>query len=205
MTGLALLAFLGDGNTTTQGDYKEVVSRGVKYLKEQQDPETGLLGARVGGAFMYNHGIATLALCEAYYFSKNPLIKSTAQGAIDFILRGAQPVRGLALRVAADRRQRHLGHRLDGVRAEVGRGGRARDRQGGLRRRAFLVRRGHRPVDGPLRLPDHGLGELAHRARQQALPGREGRGDDRRGAALPLLPGPGPATRSTSWRSTPSC
>ena len=72
------------------------------------------------------------------------------------------------------------------------------DRQAGLRRRAVVVRRGHRPGHGPRRLPDAmGSQSSRIRARQRALPRREGRGDDRRGAALPLLPGPGPRRGST--------
>jgi hypothetical protein len=87
MTGLALLAFLGDGNTTREGTYKEVVARGIAWLKDQQDPESGLIGRRIGHQYMYGHAIATLAVCEAYYFSKSPLIKKVAQPAIDLITR----------------------------------------------------------------------------------------------------------------------
>mgnify|MGYP001816021929 CR=1 FL=1 len=43
MTGLGLLAFLGDGNTTRQGPYKEVVARGVNWLRDQQDSDSGLI------------------------------------------------------------------------------------------------------------------------------------------------------------------
>jgi len=91
MTGLCLLAFLGDGNTTTKGEYADNVARGIKYLKGQQDPDTGLLGDDIGHGFMYNHAIGTLAICEAYYFSKSPLIKRTAQKAINFITRARNP------------------------------------------------------------------------------------------------------------------
>jgi len=91
MTGLALLAFLGDGNTTIRGEYKDNVNRGVAWLKGQQDRDTGLLGEAIGHGYMYNHAIATLAICEAYYFSKSPLIKRTAQDAINFITRARNP------------------------------------------------------------------------------------------------------------------
>ena len=91
MTGLALLAFLGDGNTTREGEYKDVVARGIKWVKDQQDPDTGLLGEKLGHAFIYNHAIATLAITEAYYFSKSPLIKRTAQDAINYITTARNP------------------------------------------------------------------------------------------------------------------
>ncbi|TDJ69333.1 MAG: hypothetical protein E2O39_11795 [Planctomycetota bacterium] len=91
LTGLALLAFLGDGSTMRQGAYKETVTRGIKWLREQQDYETGLFGEELGTTFLYNHGIATLAICEAYYFSKSPLIKNTAQKAANYIMQARNP------------------------------------------------------------------------------------------------------------------
>ncbi len=91
VTGLALLAFLGDGNTMRRGPHKVVVTRGVKWLREQQDYETGLFGEEIGHTFLYDHSIAALAICEAYYFSKSPLIKRTAQQSINYILRARNP------------------------------------------------------------------------------------------------------------------
>lgn len=91
VTGLALLAFLGDGSTTREGPYKEQVARGLAWLKLQQDPDTGLIGERIGHAFLYNHAIATLALCEAYHFSKSPLLKRPAQDAVNFLSTARNP------------------------------------------------------------------------------------------------------------------
>ena len=91
LTGLCLLAFLGDGHTTTKGDYADNVARGIGFLKSQQDPDTGLIGNDIGHGYMYNHAIATLAICEAYYFSRSPLIKRTAQKAVNFITRARNP------------------------------------------------------------------------------------------------------------------
>ncbi|HUR29386.1 MAG TPA: prenyltransferase/squalene oxidase repeat-containing protein [Planctomycetota bacterium] len=91
MTGLALLAFLGDGSTTVEGKYKEQVAKAVKWMKDRQDQDTGLYGEKIGHLFMYDHAIATLAMCETYYFSRNPLLKHSAQDAIDFISRSRNP------------------------------------------------------------------------------------------------------------------
>ncbi len=91
VTALALLAFLGDGNTTTQGEYKDVVGKGIAWLKDQQDPDTGMFGERSSHDFIYDHALGTLAMCEAYYFSKSPLIKGTAQKAINFIFTARNP------------------------------------------------------------------------------------------------------------------
>ena len=87
VTGLALLAFLGDGNTTNTGTYRDVVARGIKWLREQQDPATGLIGAMVSRDFIYDHSIATLAMSETYYFSKSPLLKPALQNAVGYIHR----------------------------------------------------------------------------------------------------------------------
>ena len=40
---------------------------------------------------MYSHSIASLAMCEAYYFSKNPILKGTTQKAVNFISRARNP------------------------------------------------------------------------------------------------------------------
>lgn len=92
VTGLALLAFLGSGHTTKHGKYKNVVRKGVKWLISVQDPETGCLGeVNSHQAFLYDHGIATLALCEAYGLSRWPILKEPAQKAINFIHAARNP------------------------------------------------------------------------------------------------------------------
>ena len=91
VTGMALLAFLGEGNTTSEGDYKEVVAKGIGWLREIQDPDTGLFGEMSSHEFLYNHAIASLAVCEAYYASKSPLLKRTAQRSIYYIQRARNP------------------------------------------------------------------------------------------------------------------
>jgi len=91
VTGLALLAFMGDGSTTRIGPHKDAVTRGLKWLRGQQDQETGLFGVKSGHTFLYDHAIASLAMCEAYYFSKSPLLKHTAQKSVDYIHRARNP------------------------------------------------------------------------------------------------------------------
>ena len=91
VTGLALLTFLGDGHTTAEGRYREVVSRGIAWLKSRQDPDSGLIGDRASHDFLYDHALATLAICEAYYFTKSPLIKRTAQEAVNYIVSARNP------------------------------------------------------------------------------------------------------------------
>jgi len=90
-TGLALLAFLGAGNTMTTGRYKKVVQSGLKYLQSVQDPEDGCIGQKAGQHFMYGHALATLAMIEGFYLSRQPMLKSPAQKALDFISRARNP------------------------------------------------------------------------------------------------------------------
>jgi hypothetical protein len=65
ISGLALLAFLGDGHSFLRGTYRRTVEKGIAYLMDVQDDASGRLGPAQGN-YMYNHGIALLALCEAY-------------------------------------------------------------------------------------------------------------------------------------------
>jgi len=93
-TGLALLSFLGAGYTHQEGKYKDEVYRGLMYLIDhiKNDP-ADLIDRRVPGQFssplskhqMYEQGIATLAICEAYQMTHDPILKNTCQRAVDFI------------------------------------------------------------------------------------------------------------------------
>lgn len=86
-TGLALLAFLGAGYTQHEGKYQQVVQRGIYRLlliMEESDRGASFLFNSPQG--MYNQGIATFALCEAYQLSGDEALKQPAQRAITFIV-----------------------------------------------------------------------------------------------------------------------
>lgn len=90
VTGLALLCFLGAGNSTSIGEFQDQVKKGVQYLRGIQD-EDGCIGSKQGN-YMYNHAIASLAMAEAYSLSNyNPLLKTPAQKAIDFVVKAQNP------------------------------------------------------------------------------------------------------------------
>jgi hypothetical protein len=91
VTGLALLAFLGNGHTMTRGTHKEVVRRGIRWLTREQDRESGLFGEEIGHAFLYDHAIATLAMCETYYLDKSTVLKAKVQRAMNYISRARNP------------------------------------------------------------------------------------------------------------------
>lgn len=84
-TGLALLAFLGHGETHQEGDYQETVKRGLYYLTSQM-LTTSHGGDLRGAGNMYSHGIASIALCEAYAMTRDKELEAFSQKAIDFIL-----------------------------------------------------------------------------------------------------------------------
>ncbi len=85
VSGLALCAFLGAGYTNRGNHpFKNTVSKGLRYLKNVQDPE-GCFGARSGPNYIYNHATASLAMVEAYGMTESPIFKGSAQRCLEFI------------------------------------------------------------------------------------------------------------------------
>lgn len=97
LTGLALLAFLGQGisigskieivDTAMGKRYSagEVVKKGVRWLLDRQR-ENGALSDPDWSYAMYNQALATMAVCEAYGISRNRELKRPAQKAVDFLV-----------------------------------------------------------------------------------------------------------------------
>ncbi len=94
MTGLALLAFLGAGNTHLDGKYKDNVKRGLEYLLTEQASDGNLGGHSEKFAFMYSHGIATLALSEAYAMTRDRRLLAPLQSAIGYTVSSQHPTTG---------------------------------------------------------------------------------------------------------------
>jgi hypothetical protein len=90
LTGLALLCFLGAGETHQSGNYKEVVKGGLKHLRDIQDTE-GCFGPRTSAHFQYNHMCASLAMTEAYGMTQSMIFKDAAQRGINFIHQSQNP------------------------------------------------------------------------------------------------------------------
>ena len=107
-TALGLLPFLGAGYTHEQGKYQKVVEEGLYYLTGR------MIETRHGGDLqegtMYAHGLATLAICEAYAMTGDPELESYAQKAVDFIVHAPASARRLAL--PAWHTRRYDGYRL---------------------------------------------------------------------------------------------
>jgi hypothetical protein len=89
---LALLPFLGAGHTHKKGKYQEVVQAGLYYLASHQDSQTGSLWEPTGR--MYSHGIASIALCEAYAMTHDRSLLEPSRQALNFIVAAQDPVGG---------------------------------------------------------------------------------------------------------------
>jgi hypothetical protein len=79
-TALALLPLLGAGETHRKGPHSRSVQRGLNYLLARQKRDGDF------GEGMYAQGLATIALCEAYALTTDPVLKGPAQRAINFIV-----------------------------------------------------------------------------------------------------------------------
>jgi hypothetical protein len=97
-TGLSMLAFLGAGYTHTDGKYRLVVGRGLGYLLGNQRADGDLFvpqDARSNlNVWLYSHGIASIALGEAYGMTRDPSLQDPAQRALDFIVAAQNPSEG---------------------------------------------------------------------------------------------------------------
>lgn len=91
-TGLAVLAFLGSGHTHKSGKYKSTVKKALKFLARKQRGN-GSLGFWEGEE-IYNHAIATTALCEAYGMTGDKEMKKAAEKAVAYCLKAQNPGAG---------------------------------------------------------------------------------------------------------------
>lgn len=94
LTGLALLAMLGAGHTHQRGDYRATVGRGLEFLASQQHADGNVGGQAEPYAFMYCHGMATLALSEALAMSGDAKLRPFVERAIGYTLRAQNRATG---------------------------------------------------------------------------------------------------------------
>jgi hypothetical protein len=85
-TALAMLPFLGAGQTHLTGKYRGTVSRGLKWLIENQDADGDLRAGSNGNEGMYTHGQAAIVLCEAFAMTGDEALRIPAQKSVDFIV-----------------------------------------------------------------------------------------------------------------------
>lgn len=96
LTGLAVLAYLGAGHTHQSGEYKDVIADGLDFLlrAQAQHSDGSVVGNATKFARMYCHGMATLALSEAYSLTGDTQLKAPVRRAIDFTIDAQNPSSG---------------------------------------------------------------------------------------------------------------
>ena len=85
-TAMALLPFLGTGETHHQGKYKKTIENGLYFLVRSTHVEGDRASLLEPGGRMYGHGLASIALCEAYGMTHDRWLQDPAQRAINFIV-----------------------------------------------------------------------------------------------------------------------
>lgn len=88
-TALALLPFLGAGHTPRDGQYADVVARGVRFLVAQL--RFAPQGGDLRDGTMYAQGLAAIALAEAAAMASDEALRAPAQAALDFIVHTQHP------------------------------------------------------------------------------------------------------------------
>ena len=97
-TAFGLLPFLAAGITNKpsiknkQIDYSKGVEKAIASLIARQSKASADRGNY--GGDMYSHGIATIAMCEAYGLTSDPRIKVSAQLGLNYIISAQDPAGG---------------------------------------------------------------------------------------------------------------
>src|SRR5207244_1946905 len=99
-TAFALLPMLGAGQThrvspdKATNRYAKNVDKGLKYLLLKQNKDGAFYVSASGNTHMYAHGLATIAVCEAYGLTADPALRRPAQLALNYIARAPSPEGG---------------------------------------------------------------------------------------------------------------
>jgi prenyltransferase beta subunit len=84
IVGACCVAFLANGQVPGSGEYGTVVAKGLDYLLKNAQPNGFIFNGGEGGP-MYHHGLATLALAEAWGQSQEPQIRDALKRAVELI------------------------------------------------------------------------------------------------------------------------
>jgi hypothetical protein len=91
-TGLALLCFLGHGETPGHSaEFSVVVTNAINAIVAEGAKSQGNLsftGSFAVKPAVYDHAIATYALCEAYAMTKDPALEPAVRQAVNIIVKG---------------------------------------------------------------------------------------------------------------------
>src|SRR5271156_1057942 len=84
LVSMGALAFLAAGNTPGRGKYGQNVDRALGYVLKHAKP-SGLLNIADGHRDMYNHGLSTFVLGQAYGMTSDTRIGSVLEKALKLI------------------------------------------------------------------------------------------------------------------------
>jgi len=88
-TAMGLLPFLAAGQThESKGPYQKNIQQGINWLIRHQKNTGDLSVGTDPHSQMYSHGLATIALCEAYGMTQDQRVGYAAQAAVNFIESG---------------------------------------------------------------------------------------------------------------------
>ena len=91
-TAFGLLPLLAAGKThkpAQDNPYDKTIERGLAFLIRRQDKKAGSYDGN-----MYSHGLAAIAMCEAYGLTQDPNLRKSAQLAINYIVQAQHPTNG---------------------------------------------------------------------------------------------------------------
>ncbi len=94
MTGLAVLCFLGHGETPESIEFGPTVKKGVDWLLNTGTENQGKLSQHKDGfpnPAVYEHAIGTYALGEYYSMTKDDRVKDVLMQAVNYIVQGQAP------------------------------------------------------------------------------------------------------------------
>ncbi|MCG8583536.1 MAG: hypothetical protein MI757_02360 [Pirellulales bacterium] len=94
-TAMALLPYLGAGYTHMEGKYKTQVWGGLDYLIKRMKPHPESRGGSlIDGGRNYDHGLALIALAEAYAMTQDSRLRGPVVAATNFSLYAQDPTKG---------------------------------------------------------------------------------------------------------------
>ncbi len=93
-TAMALLPFLGAGQTHREGKHRKNVQAGLYYLINNMKVSNRGGSLHESGGSMYSHGLAAIALTEAYGMTQDRALLQPAQAVVNYICYAQDPVGG---------------------------------------------------------------------------------------------------------------
>jgi hypothetical protein len=92
-TGMAMLAYMGWGAKHTEpGPYQKPLKRAMEWMMKTE--RNGDLRGSLGHNFMYDHGIAAIAMAEAYSLTKDSKLRPVVKRVVGFTVRAQNPKTG---------------------------------------------------------------------------------------------------------------